>query len=77
MGSITTRAYGTAVADIESGVDLEAVSDLLASACELVWIDLDSPEPEELQQLADELGLHHLSVEDALDEHQRDKYVHF
>ena len=77
MGSITTRAYGTQVADVESGVDLDAVSDLLASACELVWIDMDSPAPKELQQLADELGLHHLSVEDALDSHQRDKYVHF
>jgi magnesium transporter len=77
MGSITTRAYGTQAADVEAGVDIEAVSDLMASACELVWIDLDSPEPKVLEQLADELGLHHLSVEDALDEHQRDKYVHF
>ena len=30
-----------------------------------------------LQLLADELGLHHLAVEDALDPHQRDKYVHY
>ena len=77
MGSITTRAYGTEISDVESGVDLDVVSDLLASACELVWIDMDDPEPKELQHLADELGLHHLSVEDALDPHQRDKYVHF
>jgi magnesium transporter len=44
---------------------------------ELVWTDLDDPTPEQLEQLAAELGLHHLSVEDALDRHQRDKYVHY
>ena len=57
--------------------DLDSVSDLLESPAELVWIDLDDPTPEQMQHLAAELGLHHLSVEDALDQHQRDKYVHY
>ena len=42
-----------------------------------MWIDLDDPTQDELKHLADELGLHHLAVEDALDPHQRDKYVHY
>jgi magnesium transporter len=42
-----------------------------------VWVDIDEPSKDDLQRLADELGLHPLSVEDALDPHQRDKYVHY
>ena len=76
MGSITARAYGDQLA-LESADDLDAVSDLLDQDCDFVWVDLDDPAPSQLQHLADELGLHHLSVEDALDPHQRDKYVHY
>ncbi len=78
MGSITTRMYERdATTDESTGIDLDAVSDALARECELVWIDMDDPDPTDLRRLAAELGLHHLSVEDALDPHQRDKYVHF
>ena len=76
MGTITTRTYGGG-ADGVSVDDLDSVSDLLESPSELVWIDLDDPTPEQINHLAAELGLHHLSVEDALDQHQRDKYVHY
>jgi magnesium transporter len=57
--------------------DLDLVSDMLEAACEMVWVDIDEPSKDDLQRLADELGLHPLSVEDALDPHQRDKYVHY
>ncbi|MET0145237.1 MAG: magnesium transporter CorA family protein [Ilumatobacteraceae bacterium] len=78
MGAITTRVYERdAAAEVSTGIDLEAVSDVLAGGCELVWIDMDDPDPPALRRLAEELGLHHLSVEDALDPHQRDKYVHY
>ena len=43
----------------------------------MVWVDIDEPSKDDLQRLADELGLHPLSVEDALDPHQHDKYVHY
>ena len=43
----------------------------------MVWVDIEDPTKDELVQLAAELGLHHLAVEDALDPHQRDKYVHY
>ena len=64
-------------AEPQVGHKLEDVSELLAESPTVLWIDLDSPTRQDLQVLADELGLHQLSVEDALDEHQRDKYVHF
>ena len=76
MGSITTRAFGDGPAVVAED-DLDAVSELVDGRHEVVWIDLDDPTAEQMQHLADELGLHHLSVEDALDQHQRDKYVHY
>ncbi len=42
-----------------------------------MWIDIDGPTAVQLDQLAEELGLHQLAIEDALDPHQRDKYVHY
>ena len=76
MGSITTRAYVEGE-DVVEGHHLEMVSEVLAEQRELLWIDIDEPNPRDLQLLAEELGLHPLSVEDALDPHQRDKYVHY
>lgn len=38
-----------------------------------VWLDLGSPTEAELSLVADELGLHELAIEDALQSHQRPK----
>ena len=77
MGSITTRSYPGGHEHVTMG-NLDEVSDLLgAHDCDVVWVDFDDPTKEELSHLAAELGLHHLAVEDALDPHQRDKYVHY
>src|SRR5262249_31540123 len=76
MGSITTRSYADEHEKLTTG-DLDLVSDLLEADCEVVWVDIDEPSPDDLHRLADELQLHVLSVEDALDPHQRDKYVHY
>ena len=44
----------------------------------MVWIGLEDPTPRRSSRLlAGELGLHRLAVEDALEPHQRDKYVHY
>ena len=73
----TTHLYRRG-AEAQIGHDLENVSELLArvadACCGSIWTTRPASD---LQLLADELGLHQLSVEDALDEHQRDKYVHF
>jgi hypothetical protein len=49
------------------------ISDHLERPDTIVWADFCAPSKEELHELADELGLHPLAVEDALDEHQRPK----
>jgi len=38
-----------------------------------VWVDLGAPSPQDLRLVADELGLHELAVEDALQSRQRPK----
>ena len=62
-----------------SGEDLPA---LLADESAYLWIDLVDPPRDDLERLAELLGLHHLVVEDILERNQRakievsDEYVH-
>jgi magnesium transporter len=73
---VGTRAYrdGQLYAD---GFALEAVSDHLEQPGVFVWVDLLDPSKAQLDQLAGELGLHELAVEDALGPHQRPKVDHY
>ncbi len=68
-----TRAYRDGVLD-EEDFPLERVSDFLADAETTVWVDMCEPSEADLADLAGELGLHRLAVEDAVHEHQRPKY---
>ena len=70
--SVVTRAYRKGVLDAE-GFAVEDVSDHLARPDTTVWVDLHRPDATILGELADELGLHALAVEDALEPHQRSK----
>ena len=76
MGSITMRSYPGGHERVTVG-DLDELSGLLADDGDVIWVDLEDPSKDQLEHLAKELGLHHLAVEDALDAHQRDKYVHY
>jgi magnesium transporter len=76
MTTIAVRAYGEGDKVVERA-SIEEVSDLLALQGATVWIDLTAPSPDDMVALAAELGLHRLAVEDALERHQRDKYVHY
>ena len=71
-----TRAYldGTLIAE---GFDVAAVSDHLDTPGVIVWVDFCRPERDQMVELASELGLHELAVEDALSEHQRPKVDHY
>jgi len=53
--------------------ELSRLSDYLAVPDTLVWADLVNPTPDELRQLADELELDPLAVEDALAPSERPK----
>jgi magnesium transporter len=52
---------------------MERVSDYLEQPDTLVWADLCLPDRTELHQIADELGLAPLAVEDAVEAHERPK----
>ena len=67
-----TRCYrGGALSDED--FPLDQVSEHLTDASALVWVDLCAPDGEQLQLVADELGLHRLAVEDAAQGGQRPK----
>lgn len=72
MGNVRTRCYRAGVLAAED-YPLADVSEHLADPETIVWIDFVHPSADDLAPLADELGLHALAVEDALEPHQRSK----
>jgi magnesium transporter len=76
MSAAHTRMYRNGVLESE-GFAVAKVSDLLSEHDTFVWVDLCEPSKEQLTELANELGLHELAVEDALSEHQRPKLDHY
>jgi magnesium transporter len=67
-----TRVYCKGVLEAE-GFPVADISDHLERPDTVVWVDLCGPSIDQLHELADELGLHELAVEDALGPHQRPK----
>ncbi len=76
MGEIHTRVYSRGVLEAED-FPVADVSEYLDRPETIVWVDFAAPSVEQLRQLADELGLHELAVEDALGPHQRPKLDHY
>ncbi len=76
MGHPQTRMYRRGVLKAE-GFPLADVSEHLARPDTIVWVDLRAPEARQLDELAEELGLHELAVEDVLEPHQRPKLDHY
>jgi magnesium transporter len=72
MGNVRTRVYRAGVLDGED-FPLSDLSRHLDSADTLVWVDFVRPTADELSELAGELGLHELAIEDALAPHERTK----
>jgi len=71
-----TRVYCKGVLEAE-GFPVAEVSDHLERSETVIWVDLCGPSRDQLHELADELGLHPLAVEDALEPHQRPKLDHY
>jgi magnesium transporter len=67
-----TRAYRNGEL-IDEGFDVADVSDHLEVEGTVVWLDLETPSAKDLEVITEELGLHPLAVEDAVNEHQRPK----
>ena len=68
-----TRCYRNGVLADED-FPLDDVSEHLQDASSMVWVDLVGDDLDELQVVADELGLHTLAVEDATSGRQRPKF---
>jgi magnesium transporter len=69
---VRTRLYRNGVLDAE-GIPVEEISDHLRDQDLIVWLDLGSPDERTLALVAEELGLHELAIEDAVDSRQRPK----
>ncbi|MDQ1607838.1 MAG: magnesium transporter [Microbacteriaceae bacterium] len=69
---IRTRLYRNGVLENEN-FPLDDVSDYVADETTTVWVDFTEPTTDDLAALEDELGLHHLAVEDAVHDYQRPK----
>ncbi len=76
MALAHTRAYrgGTL---LEENFEVSRVSDYLDQDGVIVWVDFCAPEQAQFDELAAELGLHELAVEDALSAHQRPKVDYY
>lgn len=72
MSAAQTRVYRNGVLEAE-GFPVADVSEFLEQPDTVVWVDFCGPSKEQLHELASELGLHELAVEDALGAHQRPK----
>lgn len=72
MNGVHTRLYRKGVLDCED-FPVADVSDCLLHDDAIVWVDFCDPTKEQLHELADELGLHELAIEDAVSPHQRPK----
>ena len=72
MSKTSTRVYRAGVL-VDEDFPVADVSELLEEPDTIVWVDLVGPSTEELLDLAEELGLHELAVEDAVGRKQRPK----
>jgi magnesium transporter len=72
MADALTRVYRKGVLEAE-GFPLADVSEYLDEPDTVVWVDFCRPSRDQVHELAGELGLHELAVEDALGPHQRPK----
>ena len=72
MSGSRTRSYRAGVLEDE-GFPVAGVSEHLGHPDTIVWVDLCDPSEAEMRELAGELGLHELAVEDVLGSHQRPK----
>ena len=67
-----TRLYRDGELALEN-FPVSEISDHIAEANAFVWLDYCEPTSEDLQTISEELSLHPLAVEDAVNEHQRPK----
>lgn len=70
--AITCRLYREGQLK-ETGFDPDLVSKFLKEPESLIWVDVESPSPQDIAMLGEEFGFHELALEDCLHPHQRPK----
>ncbi len=68
-----SESNGVELGDLRDAAAIGEISDLLADATRLLWIDVNDPSPEEMVRVGEEFGLHPLAIEDAIRRHERPK----
>jgi magnesium transporter len=58
---------------VKENFPVDDVSDHLSESDTVIWVDLCAPTVEHIKTVGEELGLHALAVEDAIESHQRPK----
>lgn len=69
---VRTRAWCDGDA-VEQDFPVDRVSDLVGQHGTFVWLDYTDPTAADLEQVEEELGIHALAVEDAVEHGQRPK----
>jgi magnesium transporter len=67
-----TRLYRNGVLETEN-FPVQDISEYIAQPGVTVWLDICAPDADDLATISEELNLHQLAVEDAVQEHQRPK----
>jgi magnesium transporter len=67
-----TRRYRSGVLEAEN-FPVQDISDYITQPGVTMWLDMCEPDADDLATISEELDLHRLAVEDAVQEHQRPK----
>ena len=70
---ITTLCLNSASKEFTENCLVADISDLRDIEHNVVWADVSDPTSRDFEELAEEFGFHHLSIEDCRNEHQRPK----
>jgi len=70
---ITTVCLNSISKQFTEDCPVADISDLREIATNVVWTDVSDPTSRDFEELAEEFGFHHLSIEDCRNEHQRPK----
>ena len=70
---ITTVCLDNATKEFTENCRAADISELRLEERNVVWADISDPTSRDFEELAEEFGFHHLSIEDCRNEHQRPK----
>lgn len=70
---ITTVCLNTSTREFNENCPAADISELREEEGNIIWADVSDPTSQDFEELAEEFGFHHLSIEDCQNAHQRPK----